>query len=117
MSGREFERLVDEALEGLPEWVVQGVDNLRVLVADWPTEDQDPDGTGLLGIYEGVSLLERGVDYYGAMPDTITVFRRPHLALGLDREALRDEIRKTVLHEVAHHLGIDDERLHELGFD
>ena len=51
------------------------------------------------------------------MPDTITVFRQPHLALGLDRKSLRDEITRTVLHEVAHHLGIDDERLHELGYD
>ena len=94
-----------------------GWTNLHVIVEDWPTAEQDPSGTGLLGIYEGVSLLERGVDYYGATPDTITVFRAPHLELGLDREELRSEIRKTVLHEVAHHLGIDDARLHELGYD
>lgn len=117
MPRREFERLVDEALELLPDWVIEQVDNLQVLVEDRPTNEQDPGGTGLLGIYEGVSLLDRGIDYYGAMPDTITVFRIPHLALGLHRNELRDEITRTVLHEVAHHLGIDDERLHELGYD
>ena len=113
----EFERLVDRALAALPDWVIEHVDNLTVVVEEWPTAEQDPDGTGLLGIYEGVSLLERGTDYYGTMPDTITVFRQPHLALGLDRKSLRAEITRTVLHEMAHHLGIDDERLHELGFD
>lgn len=117
MTRREFDRLVDEALEALPGWVVERVDNLNVVVAEWPTPEQDPDATELLGIYEGVSLLERGTDYYGAMPDTITVFRQAHLALGLDRKSLREEITRTVLHEVAHHLGIDDERLHELGYD
>ena len=117
MSAREFERLVDEALEALPDWVLERVDNLQVVVEDWPTVEQDPRDEGLLGIYEGVSLLDRSGDYYGAMPDRITVFRRPHLELGLDRRALRDEITRTVLHEIAHHLGIDDPRLHELGFD
>ena len=113
----EFERLVDEALENLPVWVTKKVDNLQVLTADHPTSEQDPHGDGLLGVYEGVSLLERGVDYYAVMPDVITVFRGPHLALGLDRSSLREEITRTVLHEMAHHLGIDNRRLHELGYD
>jgi predicted Zn-dependent protease with MMP-like domain len=117
MPLRDFEQLVDDALEDLPDWVVQSVDNLHIVVEDWPTTDQDPEDAGLLGLYEGISLLERGVDYYGAIPDTITVFRGPHLALGFNRDDLKAEIRKTVLHEVAHHLGIDDDRLHELGYD
>ena len=79
--------------------------------------EQDPTGEGLLGLYEGVSLAERGIDYFGVMPDQITVFREPHLTLELSRNDLRTEIRTTVLHEIAHHLGIDDERLHELGWD
>ena len=74
-------------------------------------------GDGLLGLYEGVSLLDRGVDYSGYLPDRILVFMEPHLQLKLPRHLLREEIRKTVLHEVAHHLGIDDDRLHELGWD
>jgi predicted Zn-dependent protease with MMP-like domain len=117
MTNEEFETVVDEALETLPAWVTERVDNLVVVVEEAPTPEQDPTEEGLLGLYEGVSLLERGIDYYGVMPDQITIFRKPHLALGLSREELRDEIRTTVLHEVAHHLGIDDERLHQLGWD
>ena len=117
MRRREFERVVDEALESLPEWVLDRLENIHVVVEDWPSRDQDPERTGLLGIYEGVSLLERGIDYSGFLPDRIVVFMGPHLQLGLDREGLRSEIRTTVLHEIAHHLGIDDERLHELGWD
>jgi predicted Zn-dependent protease with MMP-like domain len=117
MSRRQFEQLVDEALEDLPPWVIDAVDNLHVLVQNRPTKDQDPEGEGLLGLYEGVSLLDRGVDYSGFMPDRITVFMEPHLELGLNRDDLRDEIRATVIHEMAHHLGISDDRLHELGWD
>jgi predicted Zn-dependent protease with MMP-like domain len=116
MSRREFERVVDEVLASLPEWVIERIDNLTVRVAEWPTRAQDPERGGLLGLYEGVSLAERGIDYFGVAPDVIWVFRAPHLELGLSRAELRDEIRTTVLHELAHHLGIDDERLHELGW-
>ena len=117
MRRKQFERIVDEALEDLPESILDAVNNLHVIVEEWPSPEQDPDGHGLLGIYEGVSLLERGVDYSGYMPDRIVVFMGPHLDLGLEHHELRAEIRKTVLHEVAHHLGIDDERLAELGWD
>jgi len=117
MNRQQFEALVDEALEEIPVEFLSRIDNLVVIVEDRPTPEQDPDGEGLLGLYEGVSLAERGIDYYGVMPDQITVFREPHLALGLSRNDLVKEIRKTVLHEIAHHLGIDDARLHELGWD
>jgi predicted Zn-dependent protease with MMP-like domain len=117
MKRAEFETLVDRALEEIPVEFLSRIDNLVVVVEDRPTPDQDPHGEGLLGLYEGVSLAERGIDYYGVMPDQITVFREPHLSLGLSRSELITEIRRTVLHEIAHHLGIDDERLHELGWD
>jgi predicted Zn-dependent protease with MMP-like domain len=117
MRRARFEQIVDEALEELPDWVVGAVENLHVVVENWPTREQDPEGHGILGIYEGISLLERGVDYSGFLPDRIVVFMGPHLDLGLSRDGLRAEIRKTVLHEVAHHLGIDDARLEELGWD
>jgi predicted Zn-dependent protease with MMP-like domain len=116
MNRDAFDRIVDEALEELPEWVVERVDNLVVVVENRPTREQDPENEGLLGIYEGVSLAERGVDYYGVAPDQIVIFREAHLALGLPQDEMRVELRKTVLHEVAHHLGIDDDRLHELGW-
>lgn len=117
MSRTHFEAVVDRALEGLPEWVHQQLDNVVVVVEDWPTPEQDPKGEGMLGIYEGISLLERGGDYWGALPDQITIFRLPHLALQLSQEEMEREIRRTVLHELAHHLGIDDDRLQELGWD
>ena len=117
MQRAEFEQVVDEVLESLPFWVLERIDNLRVTVANWPTRDQDPERSGLLGIYEGVSLLERGIDYSGFLPDRIVVFMGPHMALQLCDDDLRTEIRTTVLHEIAHHIGIDDDRLHELGWD
>ena len=117
MNREEFETLVDQALEEIPAEFLSRIDNLVVVVEDRPTPEQDPQNEGLLGLYEGVSLAERGIDYYGVMPDQITVFREPHLSLGLRRSELVTEIRRTVLHEVAHHLGIDDDRLHELGWD
>jgi len=119
VTREEFERIVDEALEDLPRWVLEVVDNVTVVVEDWPTPEQlervDAKGT-LLGLYEGVNLHDRAGYYSGAMPDRITVFMYPHLAMRLPPARLRRQIRKTVLHEVAHHLGIDDERLHEIGY-
>lgn len=112
MRLHEFEKVVDRVIEGLPDWVVEQIDNLVVVVEEEPTPEQGD----LLGVYEGVALNERG-DYFGAMPDRIVVFRLPHLALGLRRAELEDEIRRTVLHEIAHHLGIDDDRLTEIGWD
>ncbi len=107
----EFETVVELALAELPDDVASKIDNLVVVV-----EDKDPSGEGLLGLYEGVPLLERGFEYQGALPDRITIFIDSHFEMGLDRNALADEIRRTVLHEIGHHLGIDDRRLHALGW-
>jgi predicted Zn-dependent protease with MMP-like domain len=109
----QFDAAVDRAIESLPEWVTDRLDNIHVVVEDRPPPDQGD----ILGLYEGVSLVERSADYWGALPDRIIVFREPHLELGLEDDELEKEIRKTVLHEIAHHLGIDDQRLHELGWD
>lgn len=111
MRRREFEEVVDRALEALPEWVVAKIDNLVVVVEEHPP----PELGDVLGVYEGVDLSRRE-DYFGAMPDRIVIFRRQHLALGLSQKDLEAEIRKTVLHELGHHLGIDDDRLGELGW-
>lgn len=113
MNRAEFEAVVDRALEGLPQWVLDQLDNLHVVVEDRPPSEQGD----LLGLYEGVSLLERSGDYWGALPDRIVVYRIPHLEMGLSAHALEDEIRRTVLHEIAHHLGIDDNRLQQLGWE
>lgn len=112
MRKREFERIVDDALEDLPTWVVDKIDNLVVVVEEHPPRELGD----VLGVYEGVALSDRE-DYFGVMPDRIVIFRQPHLAMELDEQELRAEIRKTVLHELGHHLGIDDERLTELGWD
>jgi predicted Zn-dependent protease with MMP-like domain len=116
MRLREFEEVVDRVLDELPEWVIERIENLVVVVEENPTFEQDPDGS-LLGIYEGVSLRDRSSDYWGVTPDQITIFRRPHLDLRLSNDELATEIRRTVLHEIGHYLGMDDARLHELGWD
>ncbi len=107
---------MDGVLASLPPWVVARIDNVVFVVERRPRKAQNPDGEDLLGLYEGVSLAERGVDYYAVAPDQITVFYEPHMALGLSDEVLRSEIRTTVLHELGHHIGIDDDRLHEIGW-
>ncbi len=115
MNRSTFEAAIDDVIEALPQWVVDAVDNLIIVVEHEPSVEQRGDHDDLLGIYEGISLAERE-DYWGAMPDQITVFYGPHMRLGLPENELREEIRTTVLHEIGHHLGISDERLHELGW-
>ena len=116
MNRDEFEDVVAEALADLPDWVHEALHNIDVLVVEEADSALDPDGEGLLGLYVGLPLPERGVDYAGELPDVIYIFRRPHLELGLAPHELRIEIEKTLIHEVAHYFGIDDDRLHEMGF-
>jgi predicted Zn-dependent protease with MMP-like domain len=106
-----FEVLVDQALDDIPTEIASQVHNVVVLVEDEPPADE-PD---LLGVYEGVSLTERTADHTG-LPDRITVFRRPLLEMCETPEELVREVRITVVHEIAHHFGIDDDRLHDLGY-
>jgi predicted Zn-dependent protease with MMP-like domain len=114
MRSREFEDLVAEAVASLPGWVHERLENVEVIVDDHPPVD-DPD---LLGLYEGVPLTERGLNYFGVLPDRVILFRSTIEAeAGDDSEALKRVIRDTVLHEVAHFFGISDDRLHELGRD
>jgi len=110
----EFERLVGEALDSIPSRLRDLIDNVAIFIDDEPPAD-DPD---LLGLYEGVPLTERGDGYFGTalLPDTVTIFRLPILRLCASREQVVDEVRITVVHEVAHHFGIEDDRLHELGW-
>ena len=107
-----FEELVSEALDGLPPEMTRLMDNVAIFV-----EDDSPPGQRLFGLYQGVPLTERGVSsYMMAMPDRITIYRRPTLAACWTVDQVRDQVRITVAHEIAHHFGIDDERLHELGY-
>jgi len=107
-----FERLVVAELDELPDDMVDGLDNVVFVVEDRP-EDGSLD---LLGVYDGVALTERERYGLGEMPDRIVVFREPHLAACETLDELRDEIHVTLVHEIAHFYGIDDDRLHELGW-
>jgi predicted Zn-dependent protease with MMP-like domain len=107
----DFEALVEQALDEIPDEIAGLVHNVVVLVEDEPPAD-DPH---LLGLYYGVALTERTSDHTG-LPDRITIFRRPLLEMCADAEHLVREVRITVVHEIAHHFGIDDRRLHELGY-
>jgi predicted Zn-dependent protease with MMP-like domain len=109
----EFEDLVAEALDEIPDELARLVENVVFLVED---DSVDEPGS-LLGLYEGVPLTERGTWYAGALPDRITIYRRPILAICHTLEDVVDEVHVTVVHEIAHHFGIDDDRLHELGYD
>jgi predicted Zn-dependent protease with MMP-like domain len=117
MDISEFEAVVDDVVQGLPEWVHDALDNIDIFVADEPDEQTSAGRQDLLGLYIGTPLPERGVSYAGDLPDVIYVFRLAHLALNQSGEGLREEIARTVMHEIAHYFGIDDGRLEELGFD
>ncbi|REF36716.1 metallopeptidase family protein [Thermasporomyces composti] len=112
ISRERFEELVSEALDQIPPELAELMDNVVVLVEDDPPPD-DPD---LLGVYDGTPLTERGYSYAGVLPDRITIFMNPTLRICETYEDVVEEVRVTVVHEVAHHFGIDDERLHELGY-
>lgn len=112
MSAERFEELVSDALDLIPPELASAVDNVVVLVSDRHPEDPD-----LLGLYEGIALTERDSHYGGALPDTITIFRDSLLEICDTDEDVVEEVAITVIHELAHHFGIDDERLHELGWD
>lgn len=113
MTSRErFEELVDEALAGLPDWVRERLDNVVVLV-----EEEPPDDENLLGLYEGIPLTERGLDYFGVLPDRIRLFRSTIEAEAAGERDVKRVVQETVVHEVAHFFGISDERLHDLDWD
>ncbi|RIR22579.1 metallopeptidase family protein [Mycobacteroides abscessus] len=112
MGEQRFEELVSDALDAIPPQLAAAIDNVVVLVQDHHPEDPD-----LLGLYEGIALTERDSFYAGALPDTITIYREPLLEMCSSEQEVVDEVTITVIHEIAHHFGIDDERLHQLGWD
>lgn len=117
-----FGDLVMAALESLPEEFLERLENVQVDIEEWPSE-QDLEDAGLvsrdrrhlLGLYHGVPLTDRGA-YYMAFPDRITIYQKPIEAIaGDDEDEIREQVRHTVIHEIAHYYGIDDDRLEELG--
>ncbi len=111
MDRERFEELVRDALDEVPGELLDMMDNVVILVED--EHESDPD---LLGLYEGHALTERGWHYGGVLPDRITIYRKPILRICETEEDVVEEVAITVIHEIAHHFGIDDERLHELGW-
>ncbi|AEH09813.1 MULTISPECIES: metallopeptidase family protein [Protofrankia] len=111
VSRQRFEDLVAEALDSLPPQLGRQMSNIAVVVED------EPPSPGLLGLYEGVPLTQRGDWYSGVLPDRITIYRWPICDLGRTEEQVVEQVRVTVIHEVAHHFGIDDGRLAELGWE
>jgi predicted Zn-dependent protease with MMP-like domain len=114
MSREDFEEAVADALDAIPAELTRLMRNVVVLVED-DAPEQDPD---LLGLYEGTPLTERGEWWAaGSLPDRITVYRNPTLRVCGSRAEVVEEVGVTVVHEIAHHFGIDDARLHELGWE
>lgn len=113
MSAQAFEILVGDALDAVPAELLDLLDNVVFFI-----EDEPPEGSGdLLGLYEGVPRTERDIGWgQVVMPDRITIYRGPTLRMCSSPEEVEDEVAVTVVHEIAHHFGIDEERLHDLGW-
>jgi len=111
LSADDFERIVEEELDALPDEMVDGLENVAFVVEDAPADGED-----LFGRYDGVDLPHRGQYGFGELPDRIVVFRLAHLASADTVVQLRDELHTTLVHEIGHYFGIDDDRLHELGW-
>jgi predicted Zn-dependent protease with MMP-like domain len=113
IGDEQFDALVAAALDRVPPQLAELMDNCVVLVEDRPPSDQPAD---LLGLYDGIPLTERGEFYSAVLPDRILIFREPILAMCRSFDEVVEEVHITVVHEIAHHFGIDDDRLHELGY-
>ena len=112
LGPEDFEKLVIDELDVLPDEMVEGLENLVFV-----TEDRPEDGSlDLLGLYEGVAITERDTYGFGELPDRIVLYREPLLAVSSDLDELKDQIHVTLVHEIAHYYGIDDDQLHELGW-
>jgi predicted Zn-dependent protease with MMP-like domain len=111
MSPVRFDELVADALDAVPAEFAEAMDNVVVLV-----EDHNDEAPEILGLYHGVALTERTSAYGGVLPDRISIYRRPILAMCDSESQVVEEVLITVVHEIAHHFGIDDARLHDLGW-
>jgi predicted Zn-dependent protease with MMP-like domain len=112
MSEKDFEAAVADALDEVPQELLAMLDNVVILVEEEP-EGPEKD---LLGLYHGTALTDRGWEYGGVLPDTITIYRGPTLRMCSSVEEVVEEVAITVVHEIAHHFGIEEHRLHELGW-
>lgn len=111
VTREEFEDLVGDALDSVPEGLMNLAENVVVLV-----EDNPPPGRQIRGLYRGVPRTKRGHNYAGMLPDTITIYRNPVMRMSSSADDIVEQVRIVVVHEIAHHFGISDARLHELGY-
>ncbi|HEV8339491.1 MAG TPA: metallopeptidase family protein [bacterium] len=122
VSRKVFARLVEEALASIPELLRARMDNVGIVIEEWPTREQleeagvEPDDH-LFGLYEGTPLIERGILADPLLPDRISIFRGPLTEACDSAEEIREEVRRTVIHEVAHHFGMGEDALSDLGYD
>lgn len=119
ITNEEFEKFVTEAMDAIPERYALAMNNVGFVVEDDPTPEQRQklhlvNGMTLYGLYEGIPLTRRGGNYSGVLPDKITIFKNPILFTSPSIEAVRQQVKKTVWHEVAHHFGLGHDRIHEL---
>ncbi len=112
LDAEAFERLVIEELDALPDEMVDGIENVAFVTEDRPEDGSDD----ILGQYSGVALTHRGQYGFGELPDRIVLYREPLLEICDDLDELRDEVHVTLVHEIGHYYGIDDEELHRLGW-
>ncbi|HSX28323.1 MAG TPA: metallopeptidase family protein [Candidatus Saccharimonadales bacterium] len=119
ITDQEFEKIIADAMDALPERFGERMNNVAVVYADDPTPEQRKKlqlrgYQTLFGLYEGIPLTQRGIAYNMVLPDKITLFKNPIAAVSHDMASLRDQVKHTLWHEVAHHFGLDHERIHEL---
>lgn len=112
MDAETFDALVDEEFELLPSEMTDGLENVAIFVEDLPADGS----LSLLGLYHGVDLTHRGQYGFGELPDTISLYRLPLLHRCRDEDELRDQVHVTLVHEIGHYYGLDDEELHRLGW-
>jgi predicted Zn-dependent protease with MMP-like domain len=128
MTEDEFEAVVQEALDSIPDRFLDALDNVGIAIQDEPDADQledadfgtqDEESGELLGLYDGIALTERGQDYgeFGDLPDVITIFQGPHERSFDTRAEMVEEVRKTVVHEIGHYFGLDEDQLANMGYD
>lgn len=113
LSDSEFEQVLDQALADIPQDLMDAVENVAIVIEDEPPQDMPPD---LLGLYQGIPLTERTAWDVMPLPDKVSIFKGPLTRAFTTDAELRKEIRVTIIHELAHYFGIDDGRLHELGW-
>ena len=116
MKHAEFEAIVQDVMDNLPDWVHRGLEHIEIRVTDQPGEECEPGEEDLLGLYIGIPLTERSLDDIIDQPDIIYIYRLPHLDMGLTPDELRQEIATTLVHEIAHYFGIDDDHLDDIGW-